>query len=448
MKKGIPVILAAFLLIFCLCPFPCKASYNSAFVSVADVVFLMSLDDGSVIFDKNADRQVAPASLTKIATAALTIENCPDPDEVVTVKKSSIAALGGTGSSMAGLLPGEELSVRDLLYCLLVRSGNDAAMVLADYVSGGDIPAFVERMNAFAQSVGCEHTHFVNPHGLDDPGQYTTARDLSKLVRCALDLPGFAEITDTHSYRLPATNKQGERSLLSTNWLINPNFKTYYYPYAQGIKTGRTKAAGHCIVSKASRDGYNYLGIVMGAPELDVNGDGSLDNLAFLECKRMFEWAFENIRFSKISDPLQVATVVDVRLSWKTDHVRLVPESEVTALVPVGTDSGSVLLEVIPEETPKTVDAPVKKGQVLGKARILYAQEKIATVNLVAAEDVRLSIPLWLWNGLKTLCATMVFRIVFGSAAALLLLYILLIVRHNRRKARRKPRVVRNFRDM
>ena len=194
----------------------------------ADIVLLLNLDSNTVIFDKNADKVTAPASLTKITTAILTIENCQDLDAVVTVKQSSIDAIAGTNSSTAGLLAGEELTVRQLLYCLLVRSANEAAVILADYSGGGSVPAFVQMMNDFAASLGCTYTHFVNPHGLDAEGHYSTSHDLAWSTQHAMELPLFSEIVNTVSYTLPATNKREERNLLSTNWLINPNFKTYY----------------------------------------------------------------------------------------------------------------------------------------------------------------------------------------------------------------------------
>lgn len=448
MKKVISVIFTVILLFGCLFTFPAHAAYNASLDTKANVAFLMSLDDGTVIFDKNADAQVAPASLTKIMTAILTIENCTDLDAMVTIKKSSIDALMGTNSSTAGLVAGEEISVRNLLYCMLVKSANEAALVLADYI-GGSVNAFVGMMNDTATQFGCENTHFMNPHGLDELNHYTTARDLAKITQHALTLPVFSEITNTVTYKLPATNKNSERNILSTNWMINPNFRTYYYAYAQGIKTGTTSNAGQCMISKASKDGYNYLGIIMGATAEDVNGDGNPDNSAFLDCKKMFQWAFDTIRLSKIADPAQIATVIDVKLSWKVDHIRLVPESEVTALVPIGTDSSGVMMQVITEETPTSVNAPVKKGDVLGKARILYAEQEIATVNLVAAEDVNMSVSLWLLHGIKVIFTSTVFQIIFAIILLILAVYIFLLIRYNRiKKRRQKPKVVKNFRNV
>ena len=432
LKRFISCFLTLVFLLLPLCTVKGSAAFNS-----------------SVIFDKNADKRAAPASLTKIITAVLTIENCENLDEVITIKQSSINAISGTNSSTAGLLPGEEISIRNLLYCMMVKSANEAAVVLADYIGGGSVANFVKMMNDYVMDIGCQNTHFMNPHGLDAEGHYTTANDLAIITKHALTLPLFSEIVNTVNFKLPASNKSGERNLLSTNWMINPNFKTYYLKYAEGIKTGTTKNAGHCIVSKASKDGYNYLAIVMGAPEEDVNGDGNPDNCAFLECKKIFQWAFQNIRLTKVASPTQIATVVDVNLSWNVDHVRLVPETEVTALVPVGNDESSVLLEVIPEETPQTVNAPIKKGDVLGKARILYAEDEIATVNLVAAEDVHMSMILYILNGVKNLFKSTIFQIVFILILLVLAVYIGLIIRHSRMKKRRRaPKTVKNFRNI
>lgn len=449
MKRVFSLILILTVLLCSIFIIPADASYNSALQTSADIVYLISLDDGTVVFDKNADKQAAPASLTKIVTAILTIENCSDLETVITIKQSTMDAISGTDSSTAGLVVGEEISIRNLLYCMLVKSANEAAEALADYIGGGSIQNFVNMMNAFASDAGCENTHFMNAHGLDEPGHYTTAHDLAVLTRHALTLPLFAEITNTVTYKLPATNKNSERNLLSTNWMINPNFSTYYYSYAQGIKTGTTENAGRCVASKASKDGYNYLCIVMNAPHEDVTGDGNPDNCAFLECKKIFEWAFKNLKLTKIADTTQIATVVDVKLSWNTDHVRLVPEKDVTALVPAGTDSTGVMLEIIPEETPTVLKAPIKKGDVVGKARILYAEQEIATVNLVAAEDVNMSVLLWIGNGIKSVLKSTVFKVIFAVIFAVLAIYIFLIIRYNNAKKRRKKAtVVKNFRNI
>ena len=206
MKKGIKFLLSFILIFSIFSSIPAFANYNTVFENslkadkkqiYADTYLLVNLDNDTVIFEKNADKRNAPASLTKIITASVVIEKCPDLNLKIKIDKAPIELLYGTGSSMAGLVPGEELSLKDLLYCLMVRSGNDAANILADYVGNGSIPAFVGMMNDLAKRLGCKDTHFANPHGLDDPNHYTTARDLIKFTKHALTLPHFEEITST-----------------------------------------------------------------------------------------------------------------------------------------------------------------------------------------------------------------------------------------------------------
>lgn len=446
MKKLISLLLSVIIIISCAFSLTSYATYNSELDSIgitSDVVLLMSLDDGSVIFDKNSDKKAAPASLTKITTAIVTLEHCSDLDAVITVPQKCITLLNGTGSSMAGLKAGEEITVRQALSLMLVKSANEAANVLANYVSGGDIESFVGMMNDFVTSIGCTNTHYVNPHGLDNENHYTTAKDLAIIVKHALTLPSFMEICNQYKYTLPATNlNPKERNFTSTNWMINPNFKTYYFEYAQGIKTGTTSNAGHCFVSKASKDGYNYICIIMGAPETDINGDGNPENMAFIESKNLYKWVFKNIRLEKIADTTKIVTVVDVSLSFDADHVRLVPANDVTALVPTGTDGTSVLIEPIPELTPLKVKAPVKKGDVIGKARVLYAETEIATVDLVAAEDVKMNIFLWIFDLIKRIFTSPIFLVLLVLVIAFVAFKIYTGKKSKKRKrSRKKPKM-------
>lgn len=187
MKKLIKILFCFILIASVLCTMPAYANYNAVYEKsltdsgdnpiYAQIYLLVNLDNDTVIFEKDADKQAAPASLTKIMTATVVLENCKDLDEEVEASYEAIHLLDGTGSSIVGLEPGEKMSIKNLLYCLLVRSGNDAANVLAMHV-GGSIEGFVKMMNDKAAALGCKNTHFANVHGLDDPNHYTTARDL------------------------------------------------------------------------------------------------------------------------------------------------------------------------------------------------------------------------------------------------------------------------------
>ena len=252
----------------------------------------------------------------------------------------------------------------------------------------------------------------------------------------ALEHPEFKEITSTYRYVVPETNKSDERYLYTTNWMMNPGYPTYYYEYVAGIKTGTTTRAGRCIVSTASKDGYNYICIVMGAKNEDDD-----ENLALLECKRLFKWAFANIRLSTVANSTQTITVVDVDLSWNTDHVRLVPEEDVTLLIPTGNDAGSVMIKPIEDQTPKKINAPVEKGEVIGKASILYADEEIGTINLVAGDSVSRSTILWIFSRIRNAMSSTIFKLIAFVAVLLVIAYTLLLIRYKKRKRRKRQSV-------
>lgn len=417
-----------------------SASFNSLLETEADVVLLVNTDSETVIFDKNADKKTAPASITKIVTCMLVLENCDDLSTPLTCKRESLNGLYEQNAATVGILAGETLTVKELLYCLMIPSAADAANILADYIGGGSIENFVVMMNDFVKKLGCENTTFINAHGLDgDGGNITTAYDLYKITKYALENPTFKEITSTLRYQIEPTEKYPYvRYLNNTNKMMNPAYKDYYSPYISGVKTGTTALAGHCVVSTASKNGYNYMLVVMNAPQYDIDGDNVEENVAFTDSKKIYEWAFKNIVLTKVTNTTDVVTVVDVKYNWKVDHLRLLPAKEMSALVPSGTESGSLVIRPIESETPKVVKAPIKKGDVIGKAEILYGEDVVATVDLVAAENVSRSMILVILDGIKTVVSSTVFKILFVLFAVLIIIYILLIIRRNRIKAKRK----------
>ncbi len=438
MKKILSIFLIAIILISAL-PFSAGASFNSLMETEADIVLLVNTDSETVILDKNADKRSAPASLTKIVTCMLVLENCPDLSVQVTCKRESLNGLYAMNAATAGIVAGEALSIENLLYCLMLPSAADAANILADYV-GGNIDNFVVMMNDFVAELGCENTKFVNAHGLDEnPNGYTTANDLYKITKYALTNPTFKEITSTSRYDIAPTEKYPyTRYLHNTNKMMNPGIRDYYHKSVSGVKTGTTEKAGHCVITTASQDGYNYMLIVMGAPQYDIDDDNVEENVAFTDSKKIYNWAFENIELTKITNTTDVVTVVDVKYNSKIDHLRLLPAEELSALVPLGTESGSLIIRPIESKTPKVVKAPIKKGEVLGKAEILYGETVVETVDLVAAEDVELNIFLLIFGTIKDILSTTIFKILFAIAAVLLIIYILLIIRKNRIIAKRK----------
>lgn len=344
----------------------------------ATSAMLIELSNGQVLLEQNADQQVYPASLTKIMTCMLTLEHGTLTD-VVTVSETALQGLDAAGST-AGLQAGEQLTLEELLYCMMLSSANEACNVAAEYVAGS-VDAFVDMMNEEAAALGCTNTHFANPHGLHDENHYTTARDLSLIATAALQSEKFREITSTVTHTVPATNLSEERELFTTNLLETPGTE-YYYEYAAGVKTGFTTPAGRCLISTAQRpdSDLHLLSILCGASELNQN---------FTETEAMFEWGFENFAFATILEANPV-TEIPVFMSAGSDAAVLAASQEITAVMPKTFDQNLVKLD-IQLTYPDGVEAPVRQGQVLGTVTVQYLGTDLGTVDLVAITDTERS---------------------------------------------------------
>lgn len=435
MKKILGILTLTAVLISSFLCVPANAAYDDVMESLelySDCILLISADNNEIIFEKNSGKQTHPASLTKIVTAIVVLENCDNLETIVTVPESCIRELDGTGSSLGGLQPEEQLSVYNLLCCLLLQSANDAATTLADFISGGDRDKFISMMNEIAQRLGCENSHFVNPHGLDDENQYVTAKDMAVFMKYAMEFPAFEEIVAKTTYTLPETNLQEERIIRNTNYLLNSAYSDYYCKYVKGGKTGSTSVAGRCVVATASKDGYSYIGVALNSTFYDVDGDGVNENGAFLDCKEMFEWAFKNIELVAISDTTKIVGQVPIKYAKSTDYITLSPAETVYGLVPVGTDSGSLLVELIEDTVPEYVKAPVKKGDVICRARVLYAGKVIKEIDLVASMDVERGVFAFIGSIAKSLFSSWIFRI--AALAIIVVFIVLLLIRHKKNK--------------
>jgi serine-type D-Ala-D-Ala carboxypeptidase (penicillin-binding protein 5/6) len=223
----------------------------------APTAILADLDTGQVLFAKEADTKRPIASLTKIMTGLLVLERS-QPSDVVTVgEDASIPEDDRPGISALGLEVGEQISVENLLYALLLQSANDAAVALADHVAGSE-PRFVRDMNARAAALGMRRTRFRSPNGLDDRG-YSTARDLMTLTRAAMAIPAFGTIVATQFHTIPGPNGI-DRHIQNRDVLL------WLYEGATGVKTGYTSRAGYCVVATAERDGRRLVAVALGAP--------------------------------------------------------------------------------------------------------------------------------------------------------------------------------------
>jgi len=231
----------------------------------AKAALLIDASDGQVLYSKNANAELPMASTTKITTAVLTLEHAKLS---AMVRVSEQAAT--IGQSTMGLRAGEVLTVRQLLYGLLLNSGNDAAIALAQYV-GGTVQHFVVMMNTLAHTLHMTHTHYVTPHGLDEPHHYTSAHDLAIIAQYAMRDPRFRQIVATKSYVVPATSHNAE------HWLENVNQVLFWYPGVDGVKPGNTDNAGLCQVVDVQRDGKHLLAVLLNTPNLITDIRNLLD---------------------------------------------------------------------------------------------------------------------------------------------------------------------------
>lgn len=438
MKKLLSVFMSFVIIsltIFCV-PFTAKAATYTPNVKIyADAYMLISLDDDShpVVAEKNADKRKYPASLTKIITTMVTLNKVQNLSQTTTVSKSAIEALYGTGAQVAGLKIGQTITIEELLYLTMVHSACDACQVLAEFVSGS-VPAFVEEMNNWVKSLGCKDTNFVNPDGLHDPNHYTTPSDMAKITLAAMKNEIFNKISSTQQYKF------GKLNFIHTNYMLDKFHVTYYYPYAQGIKTGSTEQAGYCVITKASKGGYNYLAIVMDSP-IEVL-DGIKTKCSFIDAKSLFDWAFDSLKYTTVVRKNDIAYELPVNNGKDADTVQLVVKDDVTTLVPSTLDPSNVIIE--PVDPPESLDAPVTKDDFVCKANVIFGEKTIVTVDLVAAKTVELSTFLKILNALKKFFTNKIVLAVLGVIVLLAILYIVTFVRRLRRD---KERVAKRRRE-
>ena len=421
----------AFLIICLILAHPfAVCAYEPAGVSVsADAALLISLDTGEVLYEKNADKKVYPASITKIMTTLLILESEKfDPDAKITMTKEALDLISGTGSVVSLLAEGEEITQLDLIYFTLMKSCGDTSILAAIHF-GGSVENFVAQMNAKAQELGLTGTHYQNPVGLHDEQNYTTARDTYVLTKLALENETFKEVCESTRYTVPATNMSGERVLSTTNRLQD-NTTNYYYQYAKGVKTGFTDEAGRCLVSTASYNGYNYMCLLFGCP---VNADRLYD---FVDSAELYRWAFNNFEFKKVADTSNPIAEIGVNLSLDTDFVSLYVEEGFVSVLPKDADDSTI--SIVPHPAAEAVDAPIKKGQVLGTADIIYAEQTIGTVNLVSNENIEKSAMLTVLHTIKNFFVSSYMKIVYILIGAIILIFIIVTISMNSKRAKKR----------
>jgi D-alanyl-D-alanine carboxypeptidase (penicillin-binding protein 5/6) len=324
---------------------------------------LMDAGSGQFLVAHNPDEPRAPASLTKIMTLALAFEAIKEGraslDDMVVVSPEA-ASYGGT---TIFLEVGERIPLRDLLLGIAVASGNDASVAVAEYL-GGSEEAFVHMMNEKARALGMENTLFRNPHGLDEEGHYTTARDTAILCRYATTFPGLLEMTRIYEEYL----RDG------ATWLVNRNRLVIFYDGADGLKTGHTSLAKYCLAATAKRDNLRLVSVVLGADTSDMR---------FQDTRALLNYGFAHFQAHPVASEGDAIRRVKVWLGV-SEEVDALAGEDLALTLPKGRD---VTIEQRVEVL-GSVLAPLKRGEPLGELVISVEGQDEARVTLVAAEDV------------------------------------------------------------
>lgn len=349
-----------------------------------DSVVLINGKTGRVLWQKNPDMQAYPASTTKIATVFYVLMQKPNAlKQRVVAQKEALACVSPfekrrdnyskyppyyneTDGSHTGIKLGEEMSIEDLLYAVMLASGNDASNVLAQTVGQGSIDRFMTELNAFIKRLGCENTVFRNPHGLHHPEHVTTARDMARLAQCAMYHPMFRKLAKSQSYERPATNKQAKAFYTQTNRLLRQG--QHFYPYAVGIKTGYHSKAQHCLIAAAEKDGRLLICALMRCKDR---------SRLWQDAKALFDAAF--------SEPLvekEVLAAGEQPFSKAIEHGTI-------ALTTYTKEP--LLVKYYPSEEPNMRCMLVWDDVTLP----LAAHHRVGEIQLVAGDEVLMSVPLF-----------------------------------------------------
>lgn len=339
-------------------------------------LILAETNTGRILYERNIDERIYPASLTKLMTAILVVENC-ELDEIVTVSENAVISVP-SGYVNANLQVGEELTVVDLLYVMLIPSANDAANALAEHV-GGSIESFSAMMNSRSKELGCTGSNFTNPSGLHQEEHYTTVRDLFLISQKAISNNLIEKIIGTTTYTLPNTNKytKEERMFTTTNYMIRESLTKYYYSYCIGAKTGYTGEAKNCVVEFCKKEGIELTAIVMGE-------DSKIKGQKFLDAKIMFEYIFENYENNKLASKNEKFETVKVNNGTQDTKVLEVLYKENVNVLIEKEDNKEIEKNV--EYT--NLKAPIQKGEIVGKIKYTY-DGNVYETELIANSEVK-----------------------------------------------------------
>lgn len=338
---------------------------------------LMDASTGKVLIQKDMNKQLYPASTTKILTAIIAIEKL-DLSSTLTASRSAVMAIP-SGYSNAGIKVGESLNVNDLLEMFLIHSANEVGYIFAEEISG-NIENFANLMNQKATELGCINTHFTNPSGIHDINHYSTAYDMALIARYCMKNETFRNIVNKKSCKFSATDLYPEeRYFKNTNSLLDPSNR-YYYEYAIGIKTGFTTQAKNCLIAGAQKNGIELIAVMLGA-EATENGQSG----RYIDAKNLFDFGFENYKVKQfLQEGTKIAEIKIKNATKETQTLNLLAKTSLSATFESSFNISSLNPSIKIEEN---ITAPIAKDKILGK--ISYDIDGITyETDLIAENDV------------------------------------------------------------
>ena len=405
-------------------------------VSNAPYVYLYNFENDMVLFEKgDLNVPIYPTSTVKIMAGLTAIEALNgDLSRTVTVTSEMLASANG---NQIGLYEGEVVTAEQMLYCMLVNSANDAAIVLAHLVSGS-VPDFVQLMNDRAYEIGAKATYYTNPTGMHDDSMITTAADTILIAKKAYENAQFMEIVSTGKYVMDSTNRSDYRNVYNRNCLMSKHYRSdYFYDKAMGMNAGSTVQGGYSSVTVArSSDGtLTYLCVIMGASPIESEDEGAQKNLTnYSYAINLFDWAFRTYGYRDVLPANSVVCEVPVGLSSTADYVTLIPSEKVTVYLPMYIDIKKDI--TVTHSVYEDVNAPVSKGQELGAAKVMYGDVEMGRVSLVATTDISRSEFLFALERISEFAQSKFFIATVVSAVILSVLYVLFKARLRQRRLR------------
>lgn len=396
----------------------------------AESAILIESTTGQILYEKNSETKMYPASITKILTAIITLEQC-NLSDIVTVSQAAVSNLP-QGSSTGELKAGETFTVEQLLYALLVNSGNDAANVLAEHIAGSN-ESFATIMNTKATEIGATNSNFVNPHGLHEENHYVTAKDMSLIAKYAMYNETFRQIVTTQTYTMPNTEiyTEEERVYTNTNLMLFDkampgNSVNYYYEYITGIKTGQTTQAGKTLVASAKKDNMELICVILG-----VKNSNETSN-RYLDAKKLFTYGFNNYFLTEITTPIKN---IEISNSKKNQELELQIKDNGYILSSSPVDASALNYRI---EQKQGLMAPINQGDEVGKI-IFDINDQVYEYTLIAKNNVEVkdSIFTSIMNFFKWIFKIIFYIILIFIAIVVLFRIFVILTRKKRRKRKR-----------